>query len=318
MFHRVDDRSPDDQRSLPTMFVSRDYFARILRFVVRRYRVIGLEEALAVLEGRSAAAANSLLITFDDGYRDVFDHAVPQLERAGLPAVVFLPTAFVGAPGRIFWWDECHFLLYAACRDADRLRRVATALDDADVGRKLSALAELPSVEERRRRIEPTIRSLQGVVERRRRPLIEELWRESSASRGDLAACNAVVDWEGARRATGRGITLGSHTRTHLFVDCEPEAAVREEFAQSRREIEQRVGGPVRSLAFPGGRLIDEIDRWVADAGYACAFGTRRGVNRVDEPPMRLRRISVWNGTAAGSRGAFSEARLAFNLTVPL
>jgi peptidoglycan/xylan/chitin deacetylase (PgdA/CDA1 family) len=38
----------------------------------------------------------SALITFDDGYGSVLDVALPWLERFGYPAVLFMPTDFVG------------------------------------------------------------------------------------------------------------------------------------------------------------------------------------------------------------------------------
>jgi peptidoglycan/xylan/chitin deacetylase (PgdA/CDA1 family) len=44
------------------------------------------------------------VITFDDAYTGTLRTAVPELERRGWPATIFVPTGFIGGPG--FWWDR--------------------------------------------------------------------------------------------------------------------------------------------------------------------------------------------------------------------
>ncbi len=66
------------------------------------WRVLDAPTALATLSepnGHERAA----LLTFDDGYRSLLEHAAPLLHERSLPAVAFVPTAFVG---RTSEWDE--------------------------------------------------------------------------------------------------------------------------------------------------------------------------------------------------------------------
>ena len=46
---------------------------------------------------------NSIVVTFDDGYLDVLQNAVPILERYQIPATIFVVTGNLGEP---FWWDR--------------------------------------------------------------------------------------------------------------------------------------------------------------------------------------------------------------------
>src|SRR5262249_43098979 len=50
------------------------------------------------------------LVTFDDGYRDNFEVAVPILRERGVPATFFLPAAFLEAP-RLPWWDQVAYVI---------------------------------------------------------------------------------------------------------------------------------------------------------------------------------------------------------------
>jgi len=72
---------------------------------------------LDALEGRRMAMDREILLTFDDGYRGLLDHAIPALEARKIPALIFLVSAFVGKentwelnlPGMHFrhlGWDE--------------------------------------------------------------------------------------------------------------------------------------------------------------------------------------------------------------------
>jgi peptidoglycan/xylan/chitin deacetylase (PgdA/CDA1 family) len=55
-------------------------------------------------EGVSAAPeAKTVVVTFDDGYHSVLTHALPVLERLGLPGTVFVPTDFVGTARPMSW-----------------------------------------------------------------------------------------------------------------------------------------------------------------------------------------------------------------------
>jgi peptidoglycan/xylan/chitin deacetylase (PgdA/CDA1 family) len=81
------------------------------------FRFVGETAFLDALDGRRESPDREILLTFDDGYRVLLDRAVPALEARGVPALVFLVSAFVGRrnswelnlPGRRFMhlgWDE--------------------------------------------------------------------------------------------------------------------------------------------------------------------------------------------------------------------
>jgi peptidoglycan/xylan/chitin deacetylase (PgdA/CDA1 family) len=73
--------------------------ARQLGLLVRRgYRGTTFERAVA-----SPPASRTLAVTFDDGYRSVLSHALPILDRLGLPGTVFVATDFVGRDAPMSW-----------------------------------------------------------------------------------------------------------------------------------------------------------------------------------------------------------------------
>ena len=81
-----------------------DMFERYCRFFQRHFRVISLRELVQRLEG-GRPVNRRLAITFDDGYRDNFEHAAPVLEHLGLPATFFVVTQWMSTEV-VAPWDQ--------------------------------------------------------------------------------------------------------------------------------------------------------------------------------------------------------------------
>lgn len=95
-YHRVvDDFAAHARRSIPSMLVTTRMLERHLDWLARAYRVVSLDEVGARLESGSPAG-DLAAVAFDDGYRDLYEHAFPLLRRKGVPAAVFVVTDLVG------------------------------------------------------------------------------------------------------------------------------------------------------------------------------------------------------------------------------
>lgn len=98
LFHRIDERWADRP-----ITITEAEFDSYCRFFSRYFEVLPLTDLIDRLE-RGGDIGSCLAITFDDGYRDNLERAVPILERYGLPATFFLTTGFIGTE-RVPAWD---------------------------------------------------------------------------------------------------------------------------------------------------------------------------------------------------------------------
>jgi len=71
------------------------------------YRTASLASAVGQLQGSASTVEKTVVITFDDGYRNFVEHAFPALERFGFTATMFLPTASIGDRPQVFNRREC-------------------------------------------------------------------------------------------------------------------------------------------------------------------------------------------------------------------
>ena len=90
MYHKVNDR-PENPISVPIGLF--DEQMAVLREL--GYQVVSLDDVLDHVAGITPLPPGAVLITFDDGYRDILENALPVLRRHGYPAVIFVPIGYL-------------------------------------------------------------------------------------------------------------------------------------------------------------------------------------------------------------------------------
>lgn len=92
MYHKVDGRPGNSLAVPPRLFAEQMEHLR-----ARGYAVVSLDAVLSFYREGTALPPRAVLLTFDDGYRDNLEHALPTLRAYGFPAVLFVPAGFVGS-----------------------------------------------------------------------------------------------------------------------------------------------------------------------------------------------------------------------------
>src|SRR5262249_33551246 len=78
---------------MPSLCVSLRTFAAHLDHIARCYQVVSLERAVELLAGNGPEPRRDpAVLTFDDGYQDIVEHAAPILAARGMPATLFVTT----------------------------------------------------------------------------------------------------------------------------------------------------------------------------------------------------------------------------------
>ena len=274
-YHRILERG--DGTAYPGVIsTTPEGFERQVRALVSRFRVISLEEAVSALQGRSTLPPRALLFTFDDAYRDFAAHAWPVLRSHGLPAVLFVPTAFPGRPDRVFWWDR----LYRAFACARREEGLPSA----------AGMLRLRTPAERERSFRRVRDRVKELPHREAMELVARVCRALEPSPAE----GAVLGWEELRALASEGVALCAHTRTHPLLDRVGPDEVRTEVAGSLADLRREVGAVQPVLAYPGGHYDRTALRIVRELGIEVAFTTHRGLNDLRSvDPLQLRRVPV-------------------------
>ena len=248
-----------------------------LAFLRRVANVVPLGDALRALGRGDPLPPRAVALTFDDGYRDQLELAVPMLERLGLPATFFLVPGLLEGTVQA-WWEQLAWIFSRATRES-------TVWEGRTLGLRNPAerRANLPTVLEELKR-----RSRQG-----RDAALEEL-ADRCAPEGKVEEQAVFLDWDGARQLARRGFTVASHSLVHTILAEEPGPEQERDLVSSRRRLERELDLPVDLLAYPNGKRPDYSRATIAAAaraGYSHAGTTVEGWNRPGTEPYEVHRF---------------------------
>lgn len=280
MFHRVLARKDPLVPDLPDA----DEFDRILDWVGAQFRVLPALEACERLDA-GTLPGNAAVISFDDGYRDNHDIALPILQRHGMSAVFFIATGFLG--GGIMFND----------RVIEALRRApGESLDAGWLG-----LGRLPLASDEQRiaaiaRLLPAVKHLAPAARLDAVARIEQ----ACASR---PPADLMMDALQVRALRDAGMQIGGHTRHHPILRMLDTAVAWREIEGGRDDLRGILGSAPELFAYPNGRIGDDFERTHRDmverAGFRYAFTTHPGAARADTDPFLLPRFTPWDRSAA-------------------
>ncbi len=311
MYHRVYETSVDPWGTC----VSPANFDQQMEYLSRRHTVLSVSRLVGLLAaGRLPKRAVAL--TFDDGYRDNLSTAKPVLERWDLPATFFVPTGLMEG-SREFWWDELSRVLL----EPGSLPRtfdigLGTEADGWELGDSAVYTAE-----DRRRheawtvhqRHDPTprhalLRSLNDHVyllpQGDKQRVLDRLFEWSGVSSDGRRSHRTLTGDELLEVERGGLVDVGGHSVTHPVLSALPLEAQREEITKNKAELEDILGHPVSSFAYPHGAYGRETAALVRNAGFASAVTVENGPLRAGTDPFELPRVHSgdWNGDEFGRR----------------
>jgi len=282
MYHRV-----ADEADYLGMTVAPEVFVRQLRVLRRRAHVVPLAALVARL-GEGAPLRDDLAaVTFDDGYRDNLDVALPLLRAEGVPATVFVSTEFIDGTRR-----PAGERLRAACEALWRERTApATWTGESSVDVRIRALLASPGSLDAVAQLRQALKALAHDGEDVMRRL------ESMAAGAAPARCS-MLDWDGVRALARGGVEIGSHAVSHGILARMPIEQAEHEIRASKGRLESELGRQVQGFAFPNGRRGDFLPEHLAalrQAGYGYACTAETGANLPGCDAFQLRRIGVGN-----------------------
>ncbi len=251
-------------------------FTRHIEHISKHHHVTSAEELESALSGETVLPPRSLMITFDDGYRDVAVNAWPIMADHGLPAVLFVASHFPDRPTAHFWWDK----LYRAIMESSQ-PFLETPFGRLVLGTKSSRIQHWRRLRSylKKKPHHEMVSLCDGLV----------LQLDVPPSKD-----NEVLGWQEIRSLSRAGMTIGAHTRFHPLLNRVDEETVCTEISGSMVDIEEQVGYMPRFFAYPSGHYNSRVRSIAKDMGIRVAFTTYPGINNLQtSDPLLLRRINI-------------------------
>ena len=254
-------------------------FVQHLDYLKQCFTIIPLREAVQML-AEDRLPARAACLTFDDGYADNAEVALPIMQAHGVSATVFVATGFLDG-GRM-WNDSVIELVRRAPLDLDlrplglgQFKLDSHAARSAAIGTLLEALKYLP-IAERQAKVDAMV-----------------------AHTGVTLPTDLMMRSEQVAQLHRSGIDIGGHTVNHPIVARMDAAAARAEIAGGKAALESITGAPVRTFAYPNGRpgrdYLAEHVEIVRSVGFEAAVSTSPGAAASGADLLQLPRFTPWD-----------------------
>jgi peptidoglycan/xylan/chitin deacetylase (PgdA/CDA1 family) len=281
MYHRILPASdPRYAGEEPGMIVTPTSFRQQLQTIKTLFDVMPLIEWVERRMQGKPLPARACAVTFDDGWLDNFEYALPVLQAEQVPATVFAVADMVGTAGQ-FW--------------PNRLARILTT---PGLDHNHAAFAWLRQLPGYHANATPTAEALATLVHACKKFADSELALNLEHMETALALAPpttpALMDWPQLRQMQASGlIDIGSHTRHHYrLVENLPAPILQDEIVGSRSQLENMLDRPVKLFCYPNGDVSRAAAELVAGQ-FAAAVTTQKGINTTTSPLHALTRIGI-------------------------
>jgi len=289
MFHRVDYQAAP---YFPKP-VRPEIFEKQIIFLKKHFEIVDLGFLNKVKAG-PGNGKDLVVLTFDDGYRDNYEHAFPVLRKYRVPATVFLATGYIGT-GRLLWFNKLAWILYTGSLPD------ANAFAENDIGANLyEDIVEFFAADAERRvlLLRSMAAGLKDLLPEKRDGFLDGLSRAFKVKAWPGKENRPMLSWEEVREMSEHNISFGSHTVSHPVLSFLSEREGRLEICESKKVIEEKTQKPVKTFAYPYGKTgdyrSDYIFKVLENEGFECACSTNRGAEKFPlSRPLELKRRGV-------------------------
>lgn len=297
MFHRtLDKQDPRWSTCDPEYTLALPWLTQSLAFFKKHYNVVSLAQVLDARRGEVSLPPRALLITFDDGWSDNVDYALPELQRQALPALMFVVADAVGKRQPFFQeqlisaWRRDMLCVSDLSMSMGRFCRDGWRPEDNSMGSLREAIARLEALdsETRNEALGPFTRDMDDGLRH-------------------------MVDVSELLRLQAGGVALGLHGKTHMPMTAAPDLDA--ELSGARSELARKLGQPhasAESMSFPHGAHDADIAEHAHEAGYELVFTSVPVLNPITpKPGWLLGRMGFETDTVVDDRGRFRPDWLA-------
>lgn len=290
MFHRVLPAESKEYSCAEREFTfSVNGFSACLDFIQKNYEVVSHNDIKAWLSGGLRLPNCAALITFDDGWRDTVQYALPELQKRALPSVLFLATE-VSELGEDRWWQDMLVEALAQSGGLESIERDMVLRDDV-------------MHSDRRGRIMRVTAALAESEDSVRHQVLKKKVFATELSRQMVTAVDiASIPFE---------CSIAGHGHSHAPLSYSADSLI-----DLRRSKERLMGLKADdwAMSLPHGAFNSEVVNNVFEAGFAACYSSEPMIMNTSSIPggaALLPRIHVPENKWTCDSGRISEPMLA-------
>jgi len=264
----------------PHLCVSPSGFERHVAYLASNYEVLPLPEIVSRMRNNRPLPANTVALTFDDGYADNLE-AARTLNRYGASGTFYLTACCIDNV-EPFWPSEIRYLFNAMPNETVTIEVP---------GKRIALPCSTPKERAASLMVVTHLLKAHTIPDR------EHIREQLRALAGHVKMPNIMLTWNEVNEMARLGMTIGAHTLTHANLPSAGIVAATTEITGSKKMLESRIGRDVTMFSYPNGGaesyFTPQLERVVARAGYDAATTSRNGFAAAGCDLYAIKRVQV-------------------------
>lgn len=270
MYHRVVHPEQVPYVLEPGMYVRPETFELHAAYLAAHCQVISLDDLMGLVAEKKDIPARTLAITFDDGWYDNYQHALPILRRYRLPATIFLATSYMETKN-LFWTDLLCLHLNKIWKAAKGRGSVLTN-QDPTIQQFLNGLNQIQNTRTLVLLVDSILAFLKKASVDERIRFLQALQTVLPLQDSDFTA-RSFLTWKEAKEMSAHNITFGSHSHSHQsYLELTPEE-IKEDVMTSIDLLSSHYLPTTKVFCYPGGYLNHITQRCLSQLGVMHCLG---------------------------------------------
>lgn len=259
-------------------------FDKSIKTLKKHFDFIKLETLYEhIIDGKPLSKA-SIVLTFDDGFRDNYTNGLPIFKKHNISAMVYL--VYNSIEQQILPWSQ-------------RLGYALKNTKNENIVFRYNAFSFQSALKSERTRLAAFNKlsnffQVSGFEDR------ENMICQIETQLKVDPPKDMMLTWEMINEMRDYGIEFGAHTLSHPLLANIDTSEAKHEIIQSKNQIEQKIGLPINHFAFPAGSMNDTLRNFVKERGFKTSFIKKNlrklcFENNHNTSPHDIRRIGLHN-----------------------
>jgi len=253
-------------------------FESQMEYLAGNCNLISIHELIDHLRENRKFEKNSVAVTFDGGYSDIYYTAKKVLEDYQIPVTVFAHTANISGETEKFWWDELEDLIVA---NTDRQN-----LDIRIEGENYSF--SLVNQHSRFYAYEKLYELLKDMSPEQQKDIIEQIKEQLEFKPAEVDNHRLMDKNEISKLSKNQLFSIGGHGHSGATIYSIEKEKKNEEIIKNKRILEKVTDSEIEYFSYPLHRYLtrqenEETQQILKDCGFKAAFGHNYGVVTCEE-----------------------------------
>lgn len=254
-------------------------FKNQIKYLSRHFKPVSIKD-IENYYTNNCVNKNSVLISFDGGYKGNILYAYPILKEYNTPGLIYIVTESI-ENAEVPWTTKLSYILNTTKIKHLSFQQQGTISYNGNLSNKKKALKEIKA-------------KFYKLNAEARTKLIDDLSNKLEVNFNEIS--DTFMNWNDvADLNQSTLIDIGSHTITHPRLNSVNTEEVKREIYHSKELIENKLGDEISSFCYPDGKINEETAGIVKNSGYKSATTTINGLNSIKTNPYLLKRIGGGN-----------------------